>query len=58
MSLDALDTVQTVAICDCHDLCSLAAFCLPDLKPPFLAGAKLASMNASRTSIDAKAAGG
>jgi hypothetical protein len=36
---------------DRHDFCSLAAFRFSDLAPPFLAGAKLASINASRTSI-------
>src|SRR5690348_15565559 len=39
---------QSVTICDRHDLCSLSALRLSDLAPPFLAGAKLASINASR----------
>jgi hypothetical protein len=42
---------QPVTISDRHNLCSLAAFRLSDLQSPFFAGAKLASMNASRMSI-------
>ena len=42
---------QPVPIYNRHDLCSLAAFRLSDLMSPFLAGAKLASINASRTSM-------
>src|SRR5712691_4214868 len=45
------DELQPVTICNRHDLCSLAAFRLSDLMSPFLAGAKLASINASRTSM-------
>jgi hypothetical protein len=38
---------KTRAVCDSHDLCALSAFGFPHAKPPFLAAAKLPSMNAS-----------
>jgi hypothetical protein len=47
-TLDANRNWQSVPICDCHDLCALSTFCLSELRDPFLAGAKLASMKASR----------
>jgi hypothetical protein len=50
---------QTVAICHSHDLGSLATLRLPDFRAPFLADAKLPSMNASRMSrkpLDRKSA--
>ncbi len=50
-ALDVNRNWQPVTICNRHDLCSLAAFRLSDLMSPFLAGAKLASINASRTSM-------
>ena len=39
-----------MAVCHCHDLRSLTTFRFADLRSPFLAGAKLPSMKASRTS--------
>jgi hypothetical protein len=36
-----------MAVCNCHDLGALAAFSLSHAEPPFLAGAKLPSTNAS-----------
>ena len=42
---------KTRSVCDCHDFGAFAALCLADSKTPFLAGAKLPSMNASRMSI-------
>jgi len=42
---------ETMTVRNRHDFGSFAAFCLPDLKTPFFAGAKLASINASRTSM-------
>jgi hypothetical protein len=41
---------ETMAVCHSHDLHSFTTFCFADLRSPFLAGAKLASMKASRTS--------
>jgi len=38
---------KTMAVCNCHDLGALSAFSLSHAEPPFLAGAKLPSMNAS-----------
>src|SRR6478735_7127327 len=38
---------KTIAVCNCHDLGALAAFSLSHAEPPFLAGAKLPSTNAS-----------
>src|SRR5215831_576760 len=38
---------KTIAVCNCHDLGALAAFSLSHTEPPFLAGAKLPSTNAS-----------
>ncbi len=40
---------KTMAVCHSHDLRSLATFSFADLRSPFLAGAKLPSMKASRT---------
>ena len=42
---------KTMAVCDCHDLGPLAALGLPDGGPPFLAPAKVPSMNASLMSM-------
>lgn len=42
---------KTRSVCDCHDLGAFATLCLADSKPPFFAGAKLPSMNASVISI-------
>jgi hypothetical protein len=50
-ALDVNRNWQPVTICYRHDLCSLAAFRLSDLMSPFLAGARVASINASRTSM-------
>src|SRR5215471_4190347 len=38
---------KTIAVCNCHDLGALSAFSLSHTEPPFLAGAKLPSTNAS-----------
>src|SRR5215471_2023186 len=38
---------KTIAVCNCHDLAALSAFSFSHAEPPFLAGAKLPSTNAS-----------
>jgi hypothetical protein len=50
-TLGANSDGESVAIGNRHNLCAFAAFCFLDLSAPFFAGAKLASINASRTSI-------
>jgi hypothetical protein len=50
-ALGANNDGESVAIGYRHNLCAFAAFCFPDLSAPSFAGAKLASINASRTSI-------
>src|ERR1700722_17568790 len=50
-AFDANEHWKTLAICHGHDLGSFAAFGFTNLQAPFFAGAKLASMKASRTSI-------
>ncbi len=42
---------NTRSVCNCHDLGAFPAFCIANSKPPFFAGAKLPSMNASLISI-------
>jgi hypothetical protein len=42
---------KTMAVCDRHDLCALAALGFPDGEAPFLAPAKVPSMKASVMSI-------
>ena len=42
---------KTMAVCDRHDLCALAALRFPDGRAPFLAHAKVPSMKASVMSI-------
>jgi hypothetical protein len=42
---------KTRAVCNCHDLGPLPALGLPDGEAPFLAPAKVPSMNASLISI-------
>ena len=42
---------KTRAVCNCHDLCALAPLSLSNSRPPFFAGAKEPSINASRMSI-------
>ena len=42
---------KTKAVCNCHDLGPLPALGLPDGEAPFLAPAKVPSMNASLMSI-------
>jgi hypothetical protein len=50
-AFDANGLLKTMAICHGHDLGFFAAFGFTNFQAPFFAGAKLASMNASRTSI-------
>jgi len=49
-TLDVYGNGQTVAVCNGHDFRTLAALCFANLGAPFLAGAKLPSIKASRTS--------
>jgi len=42
---------KTRAVCNCHDLRALTPLSLPDSRPPFFAGAKEPSMNASLMSM-------
>ena len=42
---------KTMAVCDCHDLRPLPPLRFPDARAPFLAPAKVPSMNASLMSI-------
>src|ERR1051325_508748 len=49
-TLDADGERKTSAVCHCHDLGPLAALGLPDMRPPFLAGAKVPSMKHSERS--------
>jgi hypothetical protein len=48
---DANGDRKTSAVCNCHDLGPLPALGLSDAAPPFLAPAKVPSMNASLRSI-------
>jgi hypothetical protein len=48
---DANGDRKTSAVCNCHDLGPLPALSLSDAAPPFLAPAKVPSMNASLRSI-------
>src|ERR1700751_4170068 len=49
-TLDMYGNWQTVAVCNGHDFRTLAALCFANFGAPFLAGAKLPSIKASRTS--------
>jgi hypothetical protein len=42
---------KTSAVCDCHDLGTLAPLGFPDAEPPFLAGTKVPSTKASERSM-------
>lgn len=46
-TLGAYGHRKTMAVCNCHDLGAFSAFSLSHTEPPFLAGAKLPSTNAS-----------
>jgi hypothetical protein len=50
-AFDANGHRKTMAICHGHDLGAFAAFGFTNFQAPFFAGAKLASMKASRMSI-------
>ena len=49
-TLNGYGNREAMAVRHSHDLRSLATFCFANLRSPFLAGAKLPSMKASRTS--------
>ena len=49
-TLDVYGYRQAVAVRNGHDLRAFAAFCLVNFRPRFLAGAKLPSIRAPRTS--------
>src|SRR5436309_9352834 len=49
-ALDVYRYGQAVAVRNRHDFRAFAAFCFSNLRAPFLAGAKLPSIKASRTS--------